>query len=219
MKGRQEDRHYELAQLFMGKGIEFKGQVLDVGCWTGGTSLLLAAMGCEVTGVEEVVHYAEVANYLAAAFGIQDRLRVIPGSLYDIPALSASVDLVGKFDLALCAGVLYHVSDPLYALRILFELLRDGGKVLIETMTSGMEGYLEYYGPQVPGLGYCWFTLSPEVLRRMMEDVGFVSVQYEDTAFLRGMAIGTRERHVGMNHAGMPRPVRFGWHSDESGQS
>lgn len=219
MKGKQKDRHYELAQLFMGKGIEFKGRVLDVGCWTGGTSLLLAAMGCEVIGVEEVVHYAEAANYLAAAFGIQDRLRVIPGSLYDIPALSESADSMGTFDLALCAGVLYHVSDPLYALRILFELLRDGGKVLIETMISGIEGCLEYYGPQVPGLGYCWFMLSPEVLRRMMEDVGFTSVQYEGTAFIRGMAIGTRERYVSMNHAGMPRPVRFGWHSDEGDQN
>lgn len=210
MKGEMGDRHIEVIQAFMDMGVEFKGRVLDVGCWTGGTSLLLAAMGCKVTALEEVVCYAETATYLADAFGFWGQeLEVIPWSLYDIPCEPADMtsDLIGKLDLALCAGVLYHVTDPVWALRIMFELLRDGGKVLIETMIHNAEDTtLAYAGPRVPG--YCWLTPSPSTLRQMMEDVGFTSVEFKKTDALRGLAVGTRERFATMMWAGTPgRPL------------
>lgn len=203
MKGEMGDRHIEVMQAFVDMGVEFKGRVLDVGCWTGGTSLLLAAMGCQVTAVEEVLHYAGVVNYLASIFGLGHDLEVIHWSLYDLPEFYKGIDLMGRFDLALCAGVLYHVTDIVWALRIMFERLRDGGKVLIETMIHNDDDTtLAYMGPTVPG--YCWFTPSPETLRQMMEDVGFTSVRFEKTDALRGIAMGTRERFTTMMLAGTP---------------
>ena len=40
-------------------------RVLDIGAWTGGISLLLAAMGAKVVALEEVVKYSNTVNYLA----------------------------------------------------------------------------------------------------------------------------------------------------------
>src|SRR5207245_11440784 len=75
MAGLMQDRHIHVLAAFMtlfgipGRDLTGKS-VLDVGCWTGGTSLLLAAMGARVVAIEEVAKYAECTGYLRDAFGV-----------------------------------------------------------------------------------------------------------------------------------------------------
>ena len=143
------------------------------------------------------MHYAQVVSYLSQVFAVPN-FTVTPYSLYD-----DELGCHGPFDLVLCSGVLYHVTDLVWALRIMFERLVDGGKVLIETMVHNDDDTtLAYKGPRVPG--YCWFSPSPKTLQWMMEDVGFTSVEFKKTDALRGLAIGTRERYVTMMQAGTP---------------
>ncbi len=119
LKGRMGDRHISLLAVFID---EFKAiprsldglRVLDIGCWTGGTSLLLCAMGAHVVAIEEVKKYVDCLNYLKYAFNI-DRLEVKNISLYEC----TNPDFQDSFDIILFAGVLYHVTDPVLALRIL----------------------------------------------------------------------------------------------------
>ena len=205
MKGQMGDRHIRVVKAFLDMGVEFKGRVLDVGCWTGGTSLLLAAMGCEVTAVEEALHYAGVMNFLAQAFGLGSQLEVIHWSLYDLPGFCEPVDMVGRFDLVLCAGVLYHVTDPVRALRIMFERLADGGTLLLETAISEVTGkHLVYCGPQEPG--YRWLLPTVEVLYCMLVDVGFKDIQHELHADgSRATVVAKRKEHVSMMMAGVSR--------------
>lgn len=194
MKGHMGDRHGRLIDSFQSLGVEFDGRVLDVGCWTGGTSLLLAALGCYVTALEEVAHYAAAAQYLSDSFGL-DNLMVQPRSLYD------GLDLLGRFDLALCAGVLYHVSDPLRALRVLFDALRDGGQLLIETEVADDERpVLTYAGPRQPG--WRWLLPSPLALRYMLRDVGFREIHLHVTNS-RALCVAVRDRYVSMTRAGV----------------
>jgi len=192
MKGRMGDRHIRVLEAFMETGIKLEGNILDVGVWTGGTSLLLVAMGCRVLAIEEVAHYATALRYLAYAFGIEDKLTSIALSVYDIPW--ADMDIVS------CAGVLYHVTDPVYALRKMFESLRDGGKILIESaFCPGNEPILYYKGGGPSD--YIWYLPTPIALTRMMEDVGFSDISYTIYTH-RIVAMGTRKEYKPMIIAG-----------------
>ena len=44
--------------------------MLDVGCWTGGVSLILERLGAKVTAIDEVGQYPNALNFMAEAFGL-----------------------------------------------------------------------------------------------------------------------------------------------------
>jgi 2-polyprenyl-3-methyl-5-hydroxy-6-metoxy-1,4-benzoquinol methylase len=152
--------------------------VLDVGCWTGGVSLILARIGGKVTAIDEVAMYPHALGFLAEAFGMTN-LETCHKSLYDLddPAF------VGRFDIVFLLGVIYHVSDPIVALRRLFHVLKPGGMLCIETMAIPGDGsersICEYEGPsRRRGLfGWNWFVPSPQALACWMEDAGFDNVR------------------------------------------
>jgi 2-polyprenyl-3-methyl-5-hydroxy-6-metoxy-1,4-benzoquinol methylase len=226
LKGRMGDHHLRLIETYVSMGAlpaDLAGQrVLDIGCWTGGTSLLLAAMGAaEVHAVEEVRKYADAANYLAHAFAVDDRLTVHNRSLFEC----TTPELQDRFDIVNYSGVLYHVSDPILSLRICFNALRDGGTCLVETESlpgkqlPGLD-LLRYLGPRhthsgTPAErsrgGWNWFIPSAPTVRRMMEDVGFTDVVCHGMTVAgdhgqRMFAVGTRQAHVDMLRAGLSAP-------------
>jgi 2-polyprenyl-3-methyl-5-hydroxy-6-metoxy-1,4-benzoquinol methylase len=219
LAGRMRDRHVWVLSVFMDElqalPRDLHGtRVLDIGCWTGGTSLLLAAMGAEVNAIEEVRKYVAAVRYLKHAFDIR-RLEVRHQSLYDLTA----PDVQDVFDFALFAGVIYHVTDPVLALRHVFNSLRDGGVCLLETMgCSSDQTILEYHGPStITGgtaedrnrRGWNWFVPSASAVSRMMQDVGFTDVALGPIVNGRIFAVGRRAGHVDMLRAGLSvRDVR-----------
>lgn len=185
--GAMGDRHVRIIASLIDRGWlpgDLGGKdVLDIGCWTGGTSLLLTALGARVAAIEEVRKYSDAADFLRLAFAAQG-LEVFCASIYDLPEFEAIGE---RFDFALFAGVLYHLSDPLLALRILYGALRPGGQLLIET--AGYEDdlpTLRYEGPTVfvrggdeasrTRRGWNWFIPSTSALTQMLVDVGFEAV-------------------------------------------
>ncbi len=146
--------------------------VLDIGCWTGATSLLLAAMGADVVGVEEVRKYVEALEYLCESFGVE---TVQPRnlSLYDLGA----PEFQDAFDIVLFGGVLYHLSDPVVGLRHTYNALAPGGALLLESaVTRSAKRDLEYGGAGEIGrdpAGANWFFPSPATLRALVEEVGY----------------------------------------------
>jgi hypothetical protein len=88
--------------------VDLRGRtVLELGPLEGGNTLLLTRLGAaRVTAVE-----ARVENYIKCCviknlFGL-DTARFLLGDARDI-----SLETHGRFDLALVAGVLYHLDDP-----------------------------------------------------------------------------------------------------------
>ncbi len=140
-------------------------KVLDVGCWSGGDLLVLAGLGGQVTCVEEHPIAARAARRLADLLGLET--LVIEASLYeDHP------DWAGKFDYVYCSGVIYHVTDPLLFLRILFAYLKPGGKVTLETKAiSGVGSLCGYSGTMEKG--WNWYAPNATALGRWMVDAGF----------------------------------------------
>jgi len=180
--GRMGNRHIDILAHFVvefGLPLDLTGKrVLDIGVWTGGTSLLLAAMGARVVALEEVVKYAETVNYLSRAFGLQDRLTCLPRSLYE--ALPMFAD---EFDYVIYSGVIYHVTDPLLSLRLVFSALKDEGCCFIETAGfHAAEKICRYEGPEIihggstedlNRGGWNYFIPSSATLATWCRDVGF----------------------------------------------
>ncbi len=88
-----------------------------------------------------------------------------------------------RFDIVFCLGVIYHLTDPLVALRRLFHVLKPEGLLCIESMSiAESEPFLEFQGrSSVKGRGkWNWLAPSPKALALMLEDSGFEVVGVGD---------------------------------------
>lgn len=171
LKGKMDDRHIRIltwaAENGMSTDLSNK-RVLDIGCWTGGMSLLLYAMGEPyLVVIEEVRKYARAVEYLRKSFGLKN-MTVIPKSLYELHPT------VGSFDLINFSGVLYHITDPVVALQIISSLLKIGGMLILETAVHVSKAPILYY--QGPGLNkdwaWNWFFPSMPFIEQALKDVG-----------------------------------------------
>ncbi|HEY0457182.1 MAG TPA: DUF1698 domain-containing protein [Verrucomicrobiae bacterium] len=195
MSGRMGDRHLHVMAHFMTlfgcKPSDFhQATVLDVGCWTGGTTLLLSTMCKQVHALEEVHKYAKMAQFLVDSFGLANQVSVEAKSLYECD----TAGFRNRFDVVHFPGVIYHLSDPVLALRILFNSLRQGGFMLIESKgldsdepTCEFEGNFIYHTgteEEKSRGGWNWFVPSPVALQRMMREAGFEDIR---TCYVTGV--------------------------------
>lgn len=175
-------------------------KVLDIGCWTGGTSLLLNAMGADVVAIEEVGMYIDCLKYMQFAFDIKN-LTPRNLTLYDC----TTPEFQDSFDLVFFPGVLYHLSDPIIGLRILFNCLKDRGKILLESASLNSKNtVLRYTGPSE---GWSWFIPSPVTISKMMNDVGFREIKIHNIGS-RCFAVGKRKIHTDLIQSGLSRKIR-----------
>lgn len=204
LRGQMGERHIKhlavFHDCFRSLPLDLSGKrVLDVGCWTGGVSLLLAACGAEVVAIDEVGKYCEALNLLCEAFEIGN-VRVENISLYDLR--TSQYD--DYFDFVIFAGVLYHLSDVIVATRILFNLLKDGGLCLVES--TGFPAQRPVFGFQ--RRQWNWFDPSPPALAQLLQDVGFRHIKVGPvTPDRRLYAVGTRVTHVDMRRDGLSMPT------------
>lgn len=216
LRGQMGDRHIHILAEFIDQynlPLDLTGKrILDVGAWTGGTCLLLCALGAEVIALEEVVKYANTIEYLAKAFGLTD-LSCKPISLYNLEDQDT-------YDYILYSGVIYHVTDPILSLRILFNALKDGGKIFVETMSvnvgatippmAAVEGPKVMHGGSKENLnrgGWNYFLPSCTALALWMETAGFEDVQVGAiNNNQRIKAAGVRWQHKDILRAGLSRP-------------
>ena len=215
LDGEMADRHILIIARFLsdfGLPLDLTGKkVLDIGVWTGGTCLALCALGAEVVGLEEVRKYADTVTYLAHAFGL-DNLTCEALSVYEY-------DRADAFDYVLYSGVIYHVTDPVLSLRILYNALKDGGDIFVETFGIALDpGLPPMTMVESPGTvrsgsegeksrtGWNYFVPTDKALKLWMETVGFHDVTVaalNDNS--RYLAKGTRHAHEEMARAGLAR--------------
>ena len=102
-------------------------RVLDVGCGVGRWSLLLAARGALVTGMDLSPTMIAEANRRAAANNVANRCRFVVQDL-------AQLDAGHKFDLMLGVTVLQHILDPVAlraAVQRMVEHLAPAGRMVL----------------------------------------------------------------------------------------
>ena len=203
--GAMGPRHVEITTEAMRLGMlptRLQGkQVLDVGCWSGGDLLVLAGLGGQVTAMEEHPIAARATRRLIDLLGL--KAPVIESSLF-----ADKQEWAGQFDYAYCSGVIYHVTDPMLLLRILFAYLRPGGDVFIETKGTAGEGSICSYSGTLEK-GWNWFAPNETALGRWLVDAGFdaqsVRVHRRDNGRL--LACGRKTEAQALREtAGFSRP-------------
>jgi tRNA (mo5U34)-methyltransferase len=151
-------------------------RVLDIGAWDGWFSFEAERLGAEVTSVDCV----EIPNYLHIHRKLRSKAVYRNLDLYELPAAG-----LGKFDIVLCLGVLYHVKHPFLALEIVCSLATD--VAVIETFVTDGDTWPEYQG-EIPTLEFYetdelngqmdnWFGPSVGAVLAMCRAAGFARVE------------------------------------------
>lgn len=174
--GRMGTRHiWMLSRFFDHFGVSptsVKGKsILDIGCWAGGVSLVLNKLGGKVMAIDPDHKRIHPLYYLVDSFNLTDlECRVL--SVYDLQ----QANLTAQFDLVFCLGVVYHLTDPIIALRRIYHVMRPGGMLCLESMSIDSDQRIcEYAGPSQPGGN--WFIPAPHTLYQWLEDTGFEEIK------------------------------------------
>jgi len=163
----------------------------DLACHQGWFSLQLAALGFQVTAIDARAEHIADVQLACAASGVE-RVRTLQSDVHELSAAGT-----GTFDVVLCFGLLYHLENPVGALRRAREICRN--MCLVETQVvphmggvidwgsyrfvkplQGVFGIIdeteETHGPEMSTTGIC---LAPSVpaLIWIMQKVGFREVE------------------------------------------
>jgi SAM-dependent methyltransferase len=145
--------------------------VADVGCFTGGLSLLMAHRGAAIVyAVDEIPEHLAQCNFLAQTFAkksIQPILRSAYHLREDIQP--------GSLDLILLSGVLYHMSDMLVGLYAMRELLKPGGLLLIQS--NGIDDFQHSYANFGRFIAGRWWQPTGLCVKDMCELMGYDSCE------------------------------------------
>ncbi|CAN5308594.1 TIGR04290 family methyltransferase [soil metagenome] len=118
-------------------------RVLDIGCNAGFYSFELARRGAEVTAVDIDPHYLAQARWAARRLGLEPRVDIRQGHIYELAREREPYDLVWF------TGVFYHLRHPLLALDIVRRL--TARIMMFQTLT--MPGDRVARVPEDLGLG------------------------------------------------------------------
>jgi len=165
---------------------------IDLACHQGWFSAKLHEHGfARVLGVDAREEHVADARLILEALG-HERATVMQSDVHAIDTTA-----LGTFDLVLCFGLIYHLEDPIGALRVARALCR--GTCLIETQVApGQSGWMDYgsyrfvrpiqgsfaiidetddtHGPEASTLGIC-LVPSLEALLWILHKVGFSRVE------------------------------------------
>jgi tRNA (mo5U34)-methyltransferase len=171
-------------------GLDLRGRtLLDIGCWDGAYSLEATRRGAKVTATDHFVWHSSwgdrrcidlVKQHLAPSMQIVDA---------DLPALSA--DRLGRFDVVLFLGVLYHLRDPLTALERVADLTTD--TLIVETrmtMRHMRKPVMQFHPGKTLGNDPTnWWTPNRRCVEVMLRELGFQQVRFTQPDWLwrRGM--------------------------------
>jgi SAM-dependent methyltransferase len=139
--GSKINRHVQRKKYFFDPlvallGGSLKGKrVLDLGCNAGFWSLHAIEAGCEfVLGLEGREMHVEQANLVFDVKGVDEgRYRFVQANIFETEFAA-----LGKFDVVLCLGLLYHVSKPIELIERIAEVGSD--IVIIDTHLSSVGG-------------------------------------------------------------------------------
>jgi tRNA (mo5U34)-methyltransferase len=176
LPGLQPIEHLRWRLSLFGLPADLRGKrVLDIGAWDGWFSFECERRGAEVVAVDCI----ELDTFVEAKRLLQSNVEFL---MLDVNELSAR--RLGRFDIVLFFGVLYHLRHPLLGLEKVVELSTD--LALIETFVIVPEArpvpaVMEFYErTELGGQLDNWCGPSPECVVSMCRSAGFAQVELLD---------------------------------------
>lgn len=152
------------------EGLPQKARIADLGCGTGGQTMVLAeSVPGQVTGLDIFPDFIEIFNRNAAARGLQDRVKGLVGSMDALPFNKEELDLIWS------EGAIYNIGFE----RGLTEwkaYLKTGGYVAVTEAT--------WFTPERPAeIEDFWNANYPDidtipVKVAQMEQAGYIPVAH-----------------------------------------
>jgi tRNA (mo5U34)-methyltransferase len=153
--------------------------VLDVGAWDG-----FFSFECERRGAARVVA-ADWFAWNEAARGSKESFELARSALgsrvedVEIRVEELSPERIGRFDLVLFVGVLYHLRDPLLALDAVASV--TGGRLILETHVDlalrRRPAAAFYPARELEGDHTNWWGPNPAAVEGMLRAVGLHDVR------------------------------------------
>jgi tRNA (mo5U34)-methyltransferase len=162
-------------------------RVLDVGAWDGWFSFECERRGADVVAVDCVA----LDTFIEAKQLLGSKVEYLT---LDVNELSAR--RLGRFDIVLFFGVLYHLRHPLLGLEKAVELSTDLALIesfVIEPESRQIPSVMEFYergelGGQIDN----WWGPSSECLVGMCRSAGFAQVELKDVTNQRAAVVCRR---------------------------
>ncbi len=170
-RGRAATR--ELAEL---GALEAGTQLLDVGSGLGGPARFLAAeRGCDVTGVDLVSEFCQVATELTRLTRLEDRVRFQQANALALPFPDASFDAVWTLQAQM------NIADKRCFYREIARVLRPGGRFAFQDICAGSGEPLDFPVPWAtePGQSH---LIPPASLRALLAELGFEERVFRDVS-------------------------------------
>ena len=151
-------------------------RLLDIGAWDGWFSFEAERHGANVTAVDCV----EIPTFLQIHRRLKSKVDYRVLDFYELPAAG-----LGKFDVVLFLGVLYHLRHPLLALEIVCGLTTD--VAIVESFVIDAETWKQHQGT-IPTMEFYetfelgnqydnWSGLTVACLLAMCRAAGFARVE------------------------------------------
>ena len=155
-------------------------RVVDLGCGIGGPARYVAATtGAHVTGIDLTPEFVEAGRILCEWTGLSDRVRIIEGSVLDVPLAD------GSMDAAYMIHVGMNVADKTGIAKEARRVLKPGSVFAIYDVMQVGEGCMDYPAPWASSSDQSALA-SPETYEAALRSAGFeVTDTIDRTAFAK----------------------------------
>ncbi len=193
----------ERAELY-GIPSDLRGKrVLDIGAWDGWFTFEMERRGASVVAVDCV----EIENFRYAHRQLGSRAEYLELDVYDL-----TPERVGRFDIVLCLGVVYHLKHPLLAIERVCDLTAD--MAIVESFVADdVAGHTEYpwaefyESDELGGQADNWSGPNIECLLAWCRTAGFARTSLIGNAEHRASVACFRQWPPPSPEPGCPPPI------------
>ncbi len=169
-------RFHDFANIITVLQLKGPRRILDVGCGPGWLSEYLTRLGHKVTGIDISPGMIEIAEKRVSVIKYTVNQKPLDVKFHIQDAERLALD--EKFHIAIFYDSLHHFEDKERVLANIFDVLVDGGRVLIHEGVKPPEGSSEQKKLEEVMEKYETLEdpLHPSEIRQMMEISGFVDI-------------------------------------------